>query len=458
MKYLFFDIETIMADSINPRIVSFGYVLTDETFNEISKEDIFINPQEKTETINNWQWKQDATKDKEGFKTFYHKIKGLLQARDTIIVGHGTDNDVRYLSDECDRFHFEPLDFDYLDTKAIADLLLDNDIPKNLKGLHAYLCKNSYDYHWHRSLDDACMTKDVFTTLFDIASKTNANILENEELVFNSLRYIYGKNADIAKKGDEFFSCNFDIPIIGIKVQCNYTNGTANYKENLHLYYDYATDLFFTPKHPRTGNSKENSLLLNSAYQTAQKRAVYKVNKMWNDTKRRNSNKDFFYRKGYRLSDMKIKNIFQSLTSYEVYATFKKDFLEFDTKVPLSDSYLKNAITQKKNMIIDMKRIIQRMHTIETANNSMLLMAKMNFGYKDKSFPKIQTEELPYFEKVKYLLAKEYANLCKNANTQKGLNDRLENENKEYIPTKHSFENNLFTERLSLPVLAEVKK
>lgn len=130
MKYLFFDIETIMADSINPRIVSFGYVLTDETFNEISKEDIFINPQEKTETINNWQWKQDATKDKEGFKTFYHKIKGLLQAKDTIIVGHGTDNDVRYLSDECDRFHFEPLDFDYLDTKAIADLLLDNDIPK----------------------------------------------------------------------------------------------------------------------------------------------------------------------------------------------------------------------------------------------------------------------------------------------------------------------------------------
>lgn len=126
--------------------------------------------------------------------------------------------------------------------------------------------------------------------------------------------------------------------------------------------------------------------------------------------------------------------------------------------MPLSDSYLKNAITQKKNMIIDMKRIIQTMYTIETANRSMLLMAKMNFGYKDKSFPKIQTEELPYFEKVKYLLAKEYANLCKNANTQKGLNDRLENENKEYIPTKHSFENNLFTERLSLPVLAEVKK
>ena len=55
MKYLFFDIETITAKTINNRIVSFGYVLTDENFNEIFKEDIFINPQEETKTDNNWE-------------------------------------------------------------------------------------------------------------------------------------------------------------------------------------------------------------------------------------------------------------------------------------------------------------------------------------------------------------------------------------------------------------------
>lgn len=136
MNYLFFDIETITAKSINPRIVSFGYILTDDRFNEITKEDIFINPQEEAEIKSSRQRKQDVTKDKEGFKSFYHKIKGLLESKNTIIVGHGTGSDVRYLSDECDRFHFEPIDFDYLDTKAIADLLLDSDIPKDLKGLH----------------------------------------------------------------------------------------------------------------------------------------------------------------------------------------------------------------------------------------------------------------------------------------------------------------------------------
>ena len=79
MKYLFFDIETITAKTINNRIVSFGYVLTDENFNEIFKEDIFINPQEETKTDNNWEWKQIVTQDKEGFKAFYHKIKDLLE-------------------------------------------------------------------------------------------------------------------------------------------------------------------------------------------------------------------------------------------------------------------------------------------------------------------------------------------------------------------------------------------
>ncbi len=455
MNYLFFDIETIMAESINPRIVSFGYVLTDERFNEITKEDIFINPQEETETANNWQWKQDATKDKEGFKAFYHKIKGLLGAKDTVIVGHGTDNDVQYLFDECDRFHFEPIDFDYLDTKAIADLLLEADMPKNLKSLYDRLCKNKCDYRWHRSLDDACMTKDVFEALLAIARKENINILENEELVSNSLRCVYGKLAGVAKKGNEYFSCNFDVPIIAIKAQCNYENGAGYKSETVHLYYDYAVDRFFAPRHPKKGDQRGNSVLPACAYETAKKRAVYKVNKMWNVAKSRNNSKDFFHREGYRLSDMRIKHIFYSLTSYEVYATFKKDFLEFDFKIPLSGNYLKNAIGYTKDTVVDLKRVIKNVHTVETANKSLLLMVKMKFGYKDKAFPKIRVEDLRYSENIKYLLAKEYANLLKEPNAHKGLNDTLISGDKTYIPTEHAFDNNLFSERLVLPVLAE---
>jgi len=152
---------------------------------------------------------------------------------------------------------------------------------------------------------------------------------------------------------------------------------------------------------------------------------------------------------------MRIKHIFYSLTSYEVYATFKKDFLEFDFKIPLSGNYLKNAIGYTKDTVVDLKRVIKNVHTVETANKSLLLMAKMKFGYKDKAFPKIRVKDLRYSENIKYLLAKEYANLLKEPNAHKGLNDTLISGDKTYIPTEHAFDNNLFSERLVLPVLAE---
>lgn len=459
MNYLFFDIETIIAESINPRIVSFGYVLTDERFNVITDEDIFINPQEKTETINNWQWKQDATKDKEGFKAFYHKIKGLLTADDTVIVGHGTGSDVRYLFDECDRFHFEPIDFDYLDTKTIADLLLDADMPKNLKGLHDGLCENRGEYTWHRSLDDARMTKEVFEALSEKAAKANVDILGNDELIFNSLRCIYGNISDVAKRGEEYFSCNFDIPIIGLLVKGYYANGAEKKAEVFKMYYDYALDKFFVLKHPRIGTVKGNSLLPEHAYDIAKRRAIYKINKLWNDTKKRNKRSDFFYREGSRLCEIKIVNILSDLlTSYEAYAAFKGDYLEFDFKVPLSADYLKNAIGYKKDVVVDLERTIKTIHTVATANRSMRLMAKMKFGYKDRNFPNIKVQDLPYSEDVKYLLAKEYFNMLNREDVEKSANDILICGDKSYVPTEHAFDNNLFPDRLVLPVLAEMSR
>lgn len=458
MKYLFFDIETIVAETINPRIVSFGYVLTDEQFNEISKEDVFINPQEETEAENNWQWKQDATKDKKGFKAFYHKIKDLLEDKNNIVVGHGTGNDVQYLMDECERFHFEPIDFDYMDTKIIADLLLVADAPKKLGKLYEYLCPDGNRFQWHRSLDDACMTKEVFVALLNKATSENINIAEKAELVFNSLRRVYGKLADVAKKDEGYFSCNFDVPIIGIKAKCNYTNGIEQKSETLYLYYDYAIDCFFTPKHPKKGNIKANSLLPDSAYETAKRRAVYKINKLWNTTKESDNPLNFFYKEKYELADMQIKHILYTLTSYEVYARFKRNFLEFDFKVPVSSNYLKNAIGNKKCVIVDLKRVIKTIHTAETANKSMLLMAKMKFGYKDENFPKIHLEELPYSENVEYTLAKQYADLLKQPNIKKGTNDRLLNDDTIFVPTENAFDNNLFEERLVLPVLAKIRQ
>ena len=44
MRILAFDIECAMVSKTAAHILSFGYVLTDERFNLIEKDDILINP------------------------------------------------------------------------------------------------------------------------------------------------------------------------------------------------------------------------------------------------------------------------------------------------------------------------------------------------------------------------------------------------------------------------------
>ena len=44
MEYIFFDIECANCFQGRGKICSFGYVITDESFNVISKNDILMNP------------------------------------------------------------------------------------------------------------------------------------------------------------------------------------------------------------------------------------------------------------------------------------------------------------------------------------------------------------------------------------------------------------------------------
>lgn len=460
LNYLFFDIETVRTKVTNPRIVSFGYVLTDDNFNEIEKANILINPKEKmeiTDTAQRSQWKTEGTKDKDGFKTHYHKIAGLLEDKNTIVVGHGTRHDVRYLLDECYRCHFNKINFNFLDTQIIAQSLLSDDVSKKLKDLHRRLCPKK-KYKAHNSLNDARMTKEVFEVLFGMARKKEIDVLNNEKYRFDSLKCVYKENADVAKKKDGYFNCNFDIPIITIGGYYNYENGSEQIREEFKLYYDYAIDVFYHSRHPKQGNTRNNSTLPKNAYITAKKKAVYRINTMWESAKKAKNYKGFFYKEGYRLADLEIKYFTHNLASCDITATFKKDFLEFDCEIALGPHDLNNAIDCEENMVVDLKRVIKKVHNAKSANKSMLLMAKMKFGDKNKQFRKIQTEEVQYAENVEYLLAREYANIEKQPDTQKGINDRLINGDATYIPTTHAFDNNLFPEKLKLPVLAKITR
>ena len=455
MKFLFFDIETVRGKSINNRIVSFGYVLTDENFNIIEKEDIFINPQEKAETDNNWEWKQEATKGKEGFKKYYKKIKDILTDTDTIVVGHGADNDVQYLSDECDRYHFEQIDFTYYDTYKIAKVLFPNQ-NKNLKALYEICVKDKKPYQWHRSLDDACMTKDVFISLFNRAKGLKITVLENDDFMSNSLKTVYGDLELDARKGEDYFSVNFDMPIIVYCVEFVFFNGLEERKKKkLHLYFDYTLDQFFTPKHPKKGNIKEYGTLSDDAYKKAKKRGAYKIKQMLEDAQKEILKENIFYMEGYQLKDIKVKQVYLNFTSYEIYACFSKNALYFDFNVVLNANYFKNAIGNKIERKVNIEQQVKKVHSFETASKSLCAMAKMKFGYKDKDFPPVQEEEYIFREGDTYCLARTYYDLFGDKMTRKGVKNRLIRDGKEYIPVKQSFENNLCNKLLEIPVVVK---
>ena len=112
MKYLFFDIECANVHG-GSKMCSFGYVLTDGHLNVIEKDDLIINPKSE------WDWyalENILFYPKEYYESFpsfderYEKIRSLFD-EETIALGHGVTNDVRFLNDDCKRYGLDFIDF-----------------------------------------------------------------------------------------------------------------------------------------------------------------------------------------------------------------------------------------------------------------------------------------------------------------------------------------------------------
>lgn len=121
MKYLFFDIEC--SDSIH--ICEFGYVLTDEDFNIISKEDIIINP-EANFNLDKKNGRTFALNYSEvvyysalPFPHFFEKIQAILTSDDQLIVGHSVHNDATFIKTACLRYNLPFIDFSFYDSQII---------------------------------------------------------------------------------------------------------------------------------------------------------------------------------------------------------------------------------------------------------------------------------------------------------------------------------------------------
>ena len=161
MKYLFFDIECANSFDGVGKICEFGYVLTDENLNVIKQGIHLINPDAEFD----WYVKNKiisyAIKEYEKapkYPQIYRMhIQELVELPDTLYVGHGVRDDIKYLNDEANRYNLPRFERQCIDSSQIHRCFYN--LPQT-KGLKAIVKELEIGDHkkLHNSEYDAKMT------------------------------------------------------------------------------------------------------------------------------------------------------------------------------------------------------------------------------------------------------------------------------------------------------------
>ena len=119
MTYLFFDIESANSLGGFGKICSFGYILCNSNFSEIQSGDILINPDcpfdpylFRHNSRCRLSYRREEYRRQQKFPQYYSKIKSLLSAPNTLVVGFGIESDIVTIMNECIRYNLEPIPFD----------------------------------------------------------------------------------------------------------------------------------------------------------------------------------------------------------------------------------------------------------------------------------------------------------------------------------------------------------
>ena len=120
MEYLFFDLEFASQEGGKSKICEFGYVITDEKFVVLERDNFIINPNILDNEWNLTVLSEILTKSKivyENGYTFdecYLDIKDIFEEVD-MIFGHTTYCDAKAINDELERYEFPPIDYVFYD-------------------------------------------------------------------------------------------------------------------------------------------------------------------------------------------------------------------------------------------------------------------------------------------------------------------------------------------------------
>ena len=178
MNFIFYDVECANCYDGKGKLCSFGYVLTDENFKILKKDDILIDPNTEFQPyVLNYviKYKEEDFMDKPRFNMVYKEIKDLLTNPNNISFGFDVANDLKYINDDCLRYKKPLIKTISYDIQAFYEMYEGSKEKKSLGGLAQLLGVDLSSLAEHNSCDDAMMTMLVMK---EIAKRLKVSGLE----------------------------------------------------------------------------------------------------------------------------------------------------------------------------------------------------------------------------------------------------------------------------------------
>ncbi len=172
MEYLIFDTESCTGHADDGSLCSLGYVIADENFNVIKRDDILINPlpskffvgdkKHAKQTGITFAYSIEEFRRSPRFDALYDKIANLF--KDRLALGFSIVNDLRYLNDACVKYSLPIINYKFLDVQYIYKLIHPEE---NAVGLKILCEKYGCEYLAHRADEDAFATLTLLKKILD---------------------------------------------------------------------------------------------------------------------------------------------------------------------------------------------------------------------------------------------------------------------------------------------------
>ncbi len=180
MQYLFFDIEC----SDGTHICEFGYIITDENFIPLFRENFTINPEERFKLSGRREqsdiklsYTEEEYRSSPTFPHFYKKIKALIEAPDQLVFGHSVNNDANFLNIACVKYGLPYINFRFYDSQRLFIALFNVKSGTSLEKV-AEALSLSIPEKLHKSDEDAVLTMRVVRALCEREKDSLQKLIE----------------------------------------------------------------------------------------------------------------------------------------------------------------------------------------------------------------------------------------------------------------------------------------